>query len=94
MGGRKWTDDELSIVRDGYANELPVSEIADKLVGRTYSSIKHIAQKHNFTDLIIRKNNVNYKAIYRTMIGAMIGTLQRECQMRKWQRKLSAALEF
>lgn len=64
MGGRKWTNEEIEMLEDGYKNNISMRELSKKM-NRSESSLTHKAVSLGFTKKYIKPNNVNYKAIYQ-----------------------------
>lgn len=62
--GDTWTKEEIEILADGYKNKLPIKEMA-KRINRSKHSITAKAHDLELDKLIIRKNNINFKAIYQ-----------------------------
>lgn len=65
LKAKNWTKEELEILADGYRKELPISEIAKNLPGRTVNSITEKAHNVGITECVIRKNNPNYTREYQ-----------------------------
>lgn len=60
-----WTEEEIKILKDGYANYESIDEISKKLPNRTKSSIFNKAQKLGLPNIYIRQNSSKFRAIYQ-----------------------------
>lgn len=59
-----WTKEEIEILKKSYENQLPLKDI-QKLINRSLQAISIKARDMGFTELCVRKNSINYKAIYQ-----------------------------
>ena len=61
-----WTDEEVEILKNGYANYESIDSILEKLPGRTRGGVCAKAIKLGLCDEFVRKNSTKYKAEYQS----------------------------
>lgn len=60
-----WTEDEIKILEEEYSKYSSTKDIVECLPNKSISAILSKASKLGLTRKYIRKNNANYKAIYK-----------------------------
>ena len=61
-----WTEEEINTLKESYAKLLPIVDICELIPNHSEEAIYSKAERLGLTKQFIRKNNLNYKAVYQS----------------------------